>query len=88
MLRAHAHVQFQAAMLVVVDLLCLLVGWVCAVFLRLGGAEFYGYVSVFVHGILVFSGGVVLANYVAGGYQLHTTYSRFNLVVTLSLIHI
>ncbi|MEI8133156.1 MAG: hypothetical protein WCG34_12040, partial [Leptolinea sp.] len=82
MLRSHTHVQFQAAMLVVVDLLCLLVGWVCAVFLRLGGAEFYGYVSGFVHGILVFSGGVVLANYVAGGYQLHTTYSRFNLAVT------
>jgi exopolysaccharide biosynthesis polyprenyl glycosylphosphotransferase len=82
MLRAHAHVQFQAAMLVVVDLLCLLVGWAGAVFLRLGGAEFYGYVSQYVHGILVFSGGVVLANYVAGGYQLHATYSRFNLVVT------
>jgi len=69
-------------MLVVVDLACLLIGWSAAVFLRLGGAEFYSYVSEFVHGILVFSGGVVLANYVAGGYQLHTTYSRFNLVVT------
>jgi hypothetical protein len=64
------------------DLLCLTVGSGVAMGLRLSPAEIPDYVLSHIEGWLLFFGGVVLANYLAGSYRIQYTFSRFNMVVT------
>lgn len=64
------------------DLLCLLVGSIVGVSLRLGPDEITVYVYEHLDGWLLFFSGILLANYLAGSYKIQNTFSRFNLVVT------
>jgi exopolysaccharide biosynthesis polyprenyl glycosylphosphotransferase len=64
------------------DLLCLVLGSVAGVTLRLGREEIGGYVLNHLDGWLVFVAGVMLANYLAGSYRLQHVFSRFDIIVT------
>ncbi|MBN1557616.1 MAG: exopolysaccharide biosynthesis polyprenyl glycosylphosphotransferase [Lentisphaerae bacterium] len=64
------------------DLVCLVLGAVVGVTLRLGHEEIGEYVFGHIDGWILFFGAVLLANYLAGSYKLQYTFSRFNLVVT------
>ncbi len=64
------------------DLVCLLLGSAIGVMLRFGHEEMTEYVFNHLEGWLLLFGGVILANYLAGGYKLQYTFSRFNLIVT------
>jgi exopolysaccharide biosynthesis polyprenyl glycosylphosphotransferase len=64
------------------DLLCLAVGSAMAVAIRLPADEIVPYVFDHTEGWLLFFGGILLANYLAGSYRIQYTFSRFNMVVT------
>lgn len=64
------------------DLVCLLMGSAIGVMVRFGPEEMTKYVFNHLEGWLLLFGGVILANYLAGGYKLQFTFSRFNLIVT------
>jgi exopolysaccharide biosynthesis polyprenyl glycosylphosphotransferase len=79
---SSAHIQARSAWIAVVDVLCLAVGVVLGVWLRLGPDEVKAYVFNRAEGWLLLFGGVLLANYLAGSYRIQHTFSRFNLLVT------
>ncbi len=64
------------------DLVCLILGSAIGVMFRFGHEEMTEYVFNHLEGWLLLFGGVILANYLAGGYKLQYTFSRFNLIVT------
>lgn len=63
------------------DLLCLAVGIVGGVAIRLGVAAVPDYLSRYLSGWLYFALAVVIANYIAGAYGLEVRLSRFNMLV-------
>lgn len=82
MVAVRSHVRAQIAWLAVIDVACLLAGSTVGIVLRLGPEETVLYVFDHIDGWLLFYGGIVLANYLAGSYRVQYTFSRFNLVVT------
>lgn len=82
MVSVRSHVRTQIAWLALIDMVCLLVGSATGILLRLGHEETVFYVYEHIDGWLLFIGGVILANYLAGSYRVQFTFSRFNLVVT------
>jgi exopolysaccharide biosynthesis polyprenyl glycosylphosphotransferase len=79
---ARSHISGHTAWIAMMDLVCLTLGGIVGVALRLGHAELAEYVFGHIDGWLIFFGGVMLANYLAGSYRLQYTFSRFNLLVT------
>ena len=63
------------------DVLCLLLGIAFGVFIRFGRGEVIEHLSLHAPGWIIFCGSIILANYLAGNYQLQTTFSRFNMLV-------
>ncbi|MCX7591049.1 MAG: exopolysaccharide biosynthesis polyprenyl glycosylphosphotransferase [Kiritimatiellae bacterium] len=78
----RGHVRTQMLWVAVMDLACLVVGGVVGIMLRFGHEEIREYVFARPYSWLLLFGSVLLANYLAGSYQLQFTFSRFNLVVT------
>jgi len=76
------HVKSHVAWLAIMDLVCLVLGGVVAVAVRLTPDEVPEYVFRHLEGWMIFFGSVLLANYLAGSYRIQYTFSRFNLVVT------
>lgn len=68
--------------LAIMDLASLMVGAVVGIVLRFGHEDMREYVLDHPYSWLVLFSGVLLANYLAGSYQLQFTFSRFNLLVT------
>ena len=68
--------------LAILDLVCLVLGSVIGVFVRLHAEERAEYVFEHIDGWLLLFGSVIVANYLAGSYRIQHTFSRFNLVVT------
>ena len=64
------------------DLVCLFIGSVLGVVMRLGPEETATYVYLHIDGWLLLFGSVILANYLAGSYRIQHRFSRFNLIVT------
>jgi exopolysaccharide biosynthesis polyprenyl glycosylphosphotransferase len=64
------------------DLLCLAAGSAIAMAIRLPADEIPSYVFDHTEGWLLFFGGILLANFLAGSYRIQYIFSRFNLVVT------
>jgi exopolysaccharide biosynthesis polyprenyl glycosylphosphotransferase len=82
MATARIHSSTQNAWVILMDLLCLVLGSVVGVTLRLGREEIGGYVLNHLDGWLIFVAGVMLANYLAGSYRLQHVFSRFDIIVT------
>ena len=82
MVAIRPHVRSQITWLAVIDLACLFAGSAVGILLRFGREETMLYVFDQADGWLLFFGGVILANYLAGSYRVQYTFSRFNLVVT------
>lgn len=80
--RRSAHVRGHVVWLALMDLLCLAVGSAMAIAIRLSGDEIPSYVFGHTEGWLLFFGGILLANFLAGSYRIQYIFSRFNLVVT------
>ncbi len=64
------------------DLVCLLIGGLVGVWIRIGRREWLDYLRDHPERWLLLFGSVILANYLAGSYRVQHSYSRFNLVVT------
>lgn len=79
---SRAHIRTHNTWIVFMDFLCLLVGCILGIGLRLGYAELGEYVFYHVDGWLMFGTSVILANYLSGSYRLQHVYSRFDVVVT------
>lgn len=77
----QGHLKIHVTWLALIDVLCLAVGVASGVFLRFGAEELPEHFSLYMPGWIIFCGSVILANYLAGNYQLQTTFSRFNMVV-------
>jgi len=75
------YLQQQILWMAVLDLLCLAVGIVGGVTVRLGGEAIEEYVLENLSVWLYFSLTIVVANYVSGAYGLELRLSRFNMVV-------
>ena len=82
MVTVRSHVRAQITWLAFIDLMCLVIGSIVGILVRLGTEEIRPYVYDHIDGWLVLFGGVILANYLAGSYRVQYTFSRFNLVVT------
>ncbi len=82
MVMARSHVRVQIAWLALIDLVCLIIGGAAGIIGRLGHGATAVYAFERVDGWMMFFGGVILANYLAGSYRVQYTFSRFNLVVT------
>ena len=82
MVMARSHVRVQIAWLALIDLFCLLIGGVAGIIGRLGHGATMAYAFEHIDGWMMFFGGVILANYLAGSYRVQYTFSRFNLIVT------
>jgi exopolysaccharide biosynthesis polyprenyl glycosylphosphotransferase len=78
---ARSHFDSQVVWMAAADLVCLGVGIVCGVVVRLGPEYLREYVFSNIYGWIYFAGSVVLANYVVGTYGLEIRASRFNLLV-------
>lgn len=64
------------------DFVCLALGAIIGIALRLGADEVWPYVFQNLNGWLLLFGCVIFANYLAGSYRIQYTFSRFNLFVT------
>ncbi len=64
------------------DLACLVTGSVIGLLVRMPRWERSQLLFDNLYGWLLLFAGVLLANYLAGGYRMQYTYSRFNLIVT------
>jgi len=78
----RSHIHGQVAWLAALDVACLAAGCAIGSITRFAPEEWGDYVVSHMDGWLILISGVVVANYLAGGYRLQATYSRFNLVVT------
>lgn len=77
-----SHLRLQTTWGMAIDVLCLVVGMLTAIMVRIGTGEFDHYVLDFVDGWVALFGSILLSNYFAGSYGVQNSYSRFNLVVT------
>lgn len=75
------HLKFHTTWIAAIDCLCLLLGGMLAIVMRIGTGELNEYVFSHADGWLIFGASIILANYLAGSYQLQYTFSRFNIVV-------
>jgi exopolysaccharide biosynthesis polyprenyl glycosylphosphotransferase len=82
MAQGRSHIRSLTLWIATMDLVCLLLGSGIGVMVRFGHEEMTEYVFNHLEGWLLLFGGVILANYLAGGYKLQYTFSRFNLIVT------
>ena len=78
----RSHIRDHMVWIAVMDLVCLIVGTSIGSIMRFGQEEIGPYVFEHVDGWVILFSSVLLANYLAGGYRLQYTFSRFNLVVT------
>ncbi len=78
----RAHLRLQTTWLAVMDVVCLVVGAVMGVILRLGPQEVTQYGFGHLEGWVLLVVCVIAANYLAGSYRMQYTFSRFNLLVT------
>lgn len=77
----HGHLKYHITWIALMDVLCLLLGIAFGVFIRFGREEVLEHLSLHAPGWIIFCGSIILANYLAGNYQLQTTFSRFNMVI-------
>ncbi|MDA1087054.1 MAG: sugar transferase [Verrucomicrobia bacterium] len=77
-----SHLRVQAVWIALMDILCLLLGMIIAVLVRIGTEGFTPYVINFFDGWMAFFASVLLANYMTGNYGIQNTFSRFNLLVS------
>jgi exopolysaccharide biosynthesis polyprenyl glycosylphosphotransferase len=80
----QSHVRAQSAWIVLLDVGCLLLSSILAIFIRFWHdyAMVQQYVYGHVDGWVMFFGSVIVANYLAGSYRVQYSLSRFNLLVT------
>lgn len=78
----RSTVSGQSFWIAAIDVVCLVVAGVVSVLLRFHPDEIQQHVVNNVAGWVLFFGGVIVANYLAGSYRPQHTYSRFNLTVT------
>ena len=79
---SRSHISSFALWIATMDLACLMTGSVIGLLVRMPKWHRSEVVFENLEGWVLLFAGVLLANYLAGGYKLQYTYSRFNLVVT------
>jgi len=82
MISQRSHLRVQTTWVALMDVLCLLLGMIAAVTLRIGFEDFTRYVIDYFDGWTAFFASVLLANYMTGNYGIQNTFSRFNLLVS------
>ena len=82
MLSNRTHLGGQIAWVGVMDVICIVIGVISGVALRLGSEELNDYIFHHIDGVVVLAGSIIIANYFAGSYRMQHTYSRFNIIVT------
>lgn len=79
---AHrSHLDTQIVWVAALDAVCLAVGVVLAIAVRLGGEALHEYLFGNLSGWLYLGVTIIVANYVTGSYGLEIRLSRFNMVV-------
>ena len=77
----RSYLQQQVLWLGALDALCLMIGMMAAVIIRLGPESLNEYVITYVSGWLYLTIAVLVSNFVTGSYGLELKLSRFNMVV-------
>jgi len=81
MAAGRTHIRSQNAWLILMDVVCLVLGSIAGAVLRLGPEDMGPYVYDHLDGWLIFAGGIILANYLAGAYRFQHVFSRFDILV-------
>ena len=79
---SQSHVSAQSIWIILLDILCLLLSSIAAVWVRFGARDMPDYIYGNIDVWVMFFGSVVIANYLAGNYRVQYSLSRFNLLVT------
>ncbi len=77
----RSHLDTQIVRMAALDALCLAVGVVAAIIVRLGGAALQPYLFENLSGWMYMGATIIVANYVTGTYGFEIRVSRFNMVV-------
>ncbi|MEI6563675.1 MAG: sugar transferase [bacterium] len=79
---AHrSYLQKQMIWLGALDALCLIVGVIAGVAIRLGPEEFISHIDTYISGWFYLAVAVLASNYITGSYGLELRLSRFNMAV-------
>lgn len=76
------HLRQYSSSIALLDFVCLVIGSITGILLRVGADEMPLYVYNHIDGWFIFIGSIILANYLAGSYRVNYMFSRFNVVVT------
>ena len=77
----RGNIQRQVIWLAALDALCLLIGMLAAIIVRLGTESLQEYVFAYLSGWLYLVIAILASNFVTGSYGLELKVSRFNMVV-------
>lgn len=77
----RSYLQKQVIWLAVLDAICLVVGVVCGVVIRLGAGSLDANISTYFSGWLYLVVAVLASNFMTGSYGLELRLSRFNMVI-------